>query len=216
MKFLISFVLLGLSSSQILPVPAPTPVVLNCPTAAPTPIGRKSCGSSHPPQALLDRIPSYANRSAASSRQIPPVISIDTWFHVISTNASQNTYDDSFYFTQLQVMNDRYSNTNFQFNLVGFERDVNDTLAVSATDADVAEVKRKYHKGSYSTLNLYFLSDWRTNGKENYGRCTYPVPGVVRKPYGLVMRYWFDYTYSPWAKVRYNQAARLLSSGDML
>jgi hypothetical protein len=90
--------------------------------------------------------------------------------------------------TQLATLNDRYATTNFQFNLAGFRSIVNDTLAVGQREAIQNEMKRMYSQGTYSSLNLYYLSDWRPTefnerplspGTYMYGSCTFPTRVVT-------------------------------------
>jgi hypothetical protein len=72
----------------------------------------------------------------------------------------RHRYDLLLFIRQLATLNDRYSTTNFQFDLAGFERIVNSTFAIGETEAIQNTMKRLYHKGTYTSLNLYFLSDW--------------------------------------------------------
>jgi hypothetical protein len=182
----------------------PTRTVTGCPLATQTPVGAPSeknekCGAGPPPQELLDRIAelpknltALAKNGSANTQQLPPVIQIPTFINVVSTNASQNRYNDSFYLAQLATLNDKYNGTNFQFNLAGFQRIVNDTLAIGAKERTQNAMKRKYHNGTYTSLNLYFLSDWQPtefNGQKlppnnyMYGSCSFPKvirPDVVK------------------------------------
>jgi hypothetical protein len=189
----------------------PTSTVTGCPVAGETPVTTpieksvKQCGARAPPPGLLDFISKLPNKtSSAGAKEVEPPILIPTYFNIVSTKASQFRYsyllpslgllmistdtwfryDDIFYINQLAVLNDRYNTTNFQFDLAGFRRIVNDTLAVGKTEAIQDEMKRKYNQGTYSSLNLYYLSDWKPtefNGEPlgtntyMFGACTFPT-----------------------------------------
>jgi hypothetical protein len=195
MKPVSLLVLSGVAMAQI-PLPPnfitvagllPTKTLTNCPLATETPVTpptekMEKCGAGTPPKELVTKISQLKN-STAKTDQIPPVIQIPTYINVISTNASQFRYNDTFYLNQLAVLNDSYNTTNFQFDLAGFRRIVNDTFAVGKTEAIQNLMKRKYRNGTYNALNLYYLSDWQPiefNGKplppDNYmyGSCSFP------------------------------------------
>jgi hypothetical protein len=140
----------------------------------------------------MDRIAQLSKNASAQAQQLLPIIQIPTFINVISTNASQNRYEDSFYLAQLATLNDKYNTTNFQFDLAGFRRIVNDTFAVGQKEVTQNAMKRMYHNGSYTSLNLYFLSDWKPtefNGQKlpanntMYGSCSFPsaiTPDIVK------------------------------------
>jgi hypothetical protein len=75
---------------------------------------------------------------------------------------------------QIDVLNDAYSTTGFSFQLAGTDYTAHDAWAsVSAgTDLEV-EMKTALHQGSYSDLNLYFISDL---GDGLLGFCYFPTP----------------------------------------
>jgi hypothetical protein len=131
----------------------------------------------------MDRIALLPKNSSAKAQQLLPIIQIPTYINVISTEANEFRYNDSFFLAQLATLNDQYNRTNFQFDLAGFQRIKDNDFAVLQNDSIEATMKRKFHNGSYSSLNLYFLSDWKPvefNGKplpeDNYmyGSCSFP------------------------------------------
>ena len=73
---------------------------------------------------------------------------------------------------QIDVMNQAYAPSGFKFNLLDTDFSANDDWAV-ATQASPAELemKKALHRGSYSNLNLYFLSDL---GDDLLGFCYFP------------------------------------------
>lgn len=70
-------------------------------------------------------------------------------------------------------MNDQYAPLGVQFNLLGTDYTANNAWA-AASDGSSAEynMKSALHKGTYDTLNLYFLSDL---GGGLLGFCYFPV-----------------------------------------
>jgi hypothetical protein len=184
--FLLS--ILGLVSAQIqssLPIAAaPSCARASGPEEEQTDIRKRKCGAGDPPQELLDIYPSLEDESSPS---IKATQSIRTYIHAINTKENANRYDDSYYRNQIQVMNDRYKVANFEFKLAGIDRHVDETDAHGDNDTIIASLKKKYHKGNYKELNLYFLSDWKPHqfdGLKNdpndpvYGLCSFPYPQV--------------------------------------
>lgn len=73
---------------------------------------------------------------------------------------------------QLKVLNDDYAPSGFQFTLANTTRTVNTTWARNSSESsNEAEMKAALRQGSYSDLNLYFLTEL----DEVLGYCYFPV-----------------------------------------
>ncbi|KAG8625286.1 hypothetical protein KVT40_007037 [Elsinoe batatas] len=87
---------------------------------------------------------------------------IETFVHVITTQAAENDYPRALINAQLQTLNERYAASSFSFNTVSVDYYVNDTWA-RCYDPFGTSCQREYksalRKGTYSDLNLYYLSD---------------------------------------------------------
>lgn len=69
-------------------------------------------------------------------------------------------------------MNSAYGPSGFQFNLLDTDFTVNNEWAAAEQESqEEFEMKQELHQGSYSTLNLYFLSDL---GGGLLGFCYFP------------------------------------------
>jgi pappalysin-1 len=97
-----------------------------------------------------------------SARPLPRDIfdaTIDTYVHVILTNSSGfNTTGLPAQITaQIDVLNENYEGTGFQFNLVNvsYTRNNNWQVVTDGTTAEY-EMKSTLRKGDYTALNLYF------------------------------------------------------------
>ncbi|EME81334.1 uncharacterized protein MYCFIDRAFT_38651 [Pseudocercospora fijiensis CIRAD86] len=125
------------------------------------------CGTPKPVQSLLDQL----DVTSANTRVNPNVA---TYVHVVTTQAKQGLYSQAQINEQIRVMNSDYSSTGISFTLKGTDFTVNDAWATSS-DGSAAEtaMKQALRKGTYSTLNLYFLSDL---GDGLLGFCYFPVP----------------------------------------
>jgi hypothetical protein len=112
-------------------------------------------------------------RRAASNTTIVP-----TYFHVISSSSKANSTSNSTISKQLDVMNKGYASVGFQFDLKGIDYTTNDKWAAIDVESDVDQIdamKGKLRKGTYSTLNIYFLSDM-ANGI--LGMCEFPTKDI--------------------------------------
>jgi hypothetical protein len=135
---------------------------------------RRVCGNEDvelPPslQTIHDRL------SANSSARLPsPDFSatIQTYFHIVSTTANKNMVTDKMVTDQLAALNTHYSSTGFTFTLVATDRVTNDNWAKQNNDA---AMQRSLRKGTYSALNIYFLTDLPS---PLLGQCNYPQANV--------------------------------------
>ena len=188
MRSSILFSILGLASAQLVP-PAPTKTVSNCPitptAAASLEAAHKNCGAPDPPQGLLDWLSTH---NVSAKAPAIPFFTIPVHFHIISTEASKNIYNDSYYHRQLEVLNEKYNQTVLSFEMASLKHYVDDTSARGVNDTVIDQSRAKYHTGSYAELNLYFLSDWKPTeflGQPHnpkvpvYGLCNYATEGVT-------------------------------------
>lgn len=130
---------------------------------------RRVCGNENfeIPESLRtlhSRLSSSANIAAANfSATIP------TYFHIVSSTANKDMVTDKMVADQLSVMNARYAGTGFAFKLVATDRTVNDRWAAQQGETAMQKALRK---GTYSSLNMYFLTDLP---EPLLGQCVFPV-----------------------------------------
>ncbi|KAL1978815.1 hypothetical protein VTN31DRAFT_1674 [Thermomyces dupontii] len=103
---------------------------------------------------------SSSNSNSSSSLQDAAPIEIETWFHVVSSNAQAGVVTDEMLAAQLAALSDAYANTTITYKLSGITRTINDTWA---RNDDEATMKRSLRRGSYRTLNIYFQTDLQMN-----------------------------------------------------
>ncbi|KAM0243083.1 hypothetical protein ACHAP5_006964 [Fusarium lateritium] len=115
----------------------------------------------------LKKIESISKISAAS-------ISVDTYFHVVSSSASKYITQKQIT-AQLKALNDAYGSHGVTFNLIDSTFTTNANWA--AGNGEVA-MKRQLRQGDYSTLNLYFTDVAKLDGYEALGYCYFPEPNV--------------------------------------
>ncbi|KAF2218920.1 hypothetical protein BDZ85DRAFT_62384 [Elsinoe ampelina] len=87
---------------------------------------------------------------------------IETFVHVITTQAAENEYPRVLVDAQIQTLNERYAASGFSSNTASVNYYVNDTWARCydpfGEDCQL-EFKSAFCRGTYSDLNLYYLSD---------------------------------------------------------
>lgn len=133
---------------------------------------------------LHNRLSSTADTAAANlSATIP------TYFHIVSSTAHQDLVTDQMISDQLDVVNARYAVAGFKFNLVATDRTVNDKWASQQGEKAMQKALRK---GTYGTLNIYFLTDLPI---PLLGQCTFPVANptsayVLSSPLSLSYEFW--------------------------
>ncbi|KAL3493905.1 hypothetical protein BJX62DRAFT_199322 [Aspergillus germanicus] len=134
-----------------------------------------------------------AKEDRESARPLPRDVfdaTIDTYVHVILTNSTgvNTTALPAQINAQIDVLNENYEGTGFQFNLVNVSYTRNNNWQV-ITDGSAAEYEAKssLRRGDYTALNLYF----GTIGDGILGYATFPddvtprdflVDGVVCDP----------------------------------
>jgi len=86
----------------------------------------------------------------------------------------------------LSVLNQKYAGSRFTFTLAGIDRFPDDDWANGGLEPNFTNnaMKNALHQGTYSTLNLYFLSGLFEKS-EFVGFCTFPTP-LVRNRFGAV------------------------------
>ncbi|KJX98271.1 metalloprotease like protein [Zymoseptoria brevis] len=96
---------------------------------------------------------------------------VDTYVHVITTQAKKNRYPKAIVEQQMKIMNEKFAPFSFQFRTNDINYTVSDRWATfngikkhsAKADPVLAQVEEEFktmlHKGNYSTLNIYVLSD---------------------------------------------------------
>lgn len=102
-------------------------------------------------------------------RQAVP-ISVPTYFHIVTTAASQGQITQLMANDQIAAMNTAYAPYNIQFALENVSFTVNDAWAVGAGSDDTA-MKTALRQGTYSALNIYFQTNLTG---DILGICTLP------------------------------------------
>jgi hypothetical protein len=107
-------------------------------------------------------------------------VTIDTFVHVIITNSTAGinmTTLPSQIDEQIDVLNENYLGTGFQFNLVNVSYTHNNAWqAISDGSTTEYEVKSTLRQGDYTTLNLYY-------GKIGDGILGYAYVHLDEKPF---------------------------------
>jgi hypothetical protein len=131
-------------------------------------------------------------------------VTINVYFHVISTTSGQGNISDGMIADQIQVLNDAYSgatggaNTRFRFVLAGTTRTVNNTwFAAGAGSTAETQMKNALRVGGAADLNFYttnaggnllgwatFPSSYASSPKKDGVVCLYAsLPGGDAAPY---------------------------------
>ncbi|EME81335.1 uncharacterized protein MYCFIDRAFT_38561 [Pseudocercospora fijiensis CIRAD86] len=127
------------------------------------------CGTRTPPQWHLKQL--KVVDSETNSRLEP--IEITTYVHVVTTPSKKTSVTPEMIVTQMQIMNDAYSQIGISFTLGDFDLTVNKQWARSTP---MRNMKRSLRKGTYSSLNLYFMSDLKDEDgiPDLLGQCGFP------------------------------------------
>ncbi|KAL4940990.1 hypothetical protein BDV06DRAFT_9688 [Aspergillus oleicola] len=128
--------------------------------AAPRP-RRGFCATAAPDESLkaeFRRLSVLGSDNALDqeSRKAAEPIKIETWFHIVSSEANSDAVSDGMIATQLSYLQDAYQNATISYRLEGVTRQINDKWA---RNEDELAMKDALRKGSYQTLNVYFQSD---------------------------------------------------------
>lgn len=142
------------------------------------------CGNEliQPPSSLDNVHARYAQAAEAPfpimHRAASNITVVPMYFHVVSTTSKANSTSKDTINKQLDVMNQEYAPVGFSFDLKGVDYTTNDKWAAIDVETDqdaIDAMKAKLRKGTYSTLNVYFLSDM-ANGL--LGMCEFPTADI--------------------------------------
>ncbi|KAK2757696.1 hypothetical protein FQN54_004665 [Arachnomyces sp. PD_36] len=101
-------------------------------------------------------------------------IEIDTYFHVVSVNDTRSVKEgyitDQMLDEQFAVLNEGYEPHQITFNLLNTTRTINPVWATNSSDTAFFDMKKALRKGTYSTLNVYFVGSMG----DTLGFCPFP------------------------------------------
>lgn len=148
---------------------------------------RRVCGNEN--FEIPDTLRTLHNRLSSSANIVAANFSatIPTYFHIISSEVNKNMVTDAMVADQLSVMNANYAGTGFTFSLVATDRTINDQWAAQQAEAAMQKALRK---GTYNTLNMYFMTDLPT---PLLGQCVFPQmspSAAYVSSFPLSYRYW--------------------------
>ena len=124
--------------------------------AVPT-VTSRTCGTGDPPPALQAVAAQFAQQASGIqplAAHAPIVVS--TYAHVVTTSTKQGRYSQTQINNQITYMNNAYGSHGITFSLKSTDFTVNNNWATGNYDS---QMKPALRKGTYSSLNLYFLSD---------------------------------------------------------
>ncbi|KAI9834482.1 MAG: hypothetical protein M1826_002636 [Phylliscum demangeonii] len=114
---------------------------------------------------------SAAARARAMVKRADRNLVVDTYFHVVSGDSDAGSVTDQMVADQLAVLQTAYGAHQISFNLLATDRTIHNDWS---TGNDEPGMKRALRQGSYTALNLYFLSSLQA---DVLGKCT--LPGTV-------------------------------------
>ncbi|KAL2130453.1 hypothetical protein VTI74DRAFT_6382 [Chaetomium olivicolor] len=145
--------------------------------ARPKPVERGfKCGAPEPDEEHIKISQGFAAKEAhvfaAGNFTAQAVTTVDVYFHVVasSTSISGGYLTDAMLNAQLDALNSAYAPHSIQFSLKGTTRTVNANWAVDGNGYEMT-MKKSLRKGTYRTLNIYFLKDMG----DNLGYCYFPT-----------------------------------------
>ncbi|KAL8788880.1 MAG: hypothetical protein Q9195_007094 [Heterodermia aff. obscurata] len=124
------------------------------------------CGSENPPAEILAQAAAMSHAPTPLAAQS---INIQTYFHVVTTQAKAGSVTQTQLNNQLAVLNRSYGPSGISFTLVSSDFTVNNNWATGNYDS---QMKPALRKGTYASLNVYFLSDL---GGGLLGICNFPT-----------------------------------------
>jgi hypothetical protein len=161
----------------------------------------KKCGTEPPTDKEKAMVTEALSTLSAASIDTESTIVIETYFHIIH-DGDMGYLTDEEVKSQVSVLNERYADYSFAFELNGIDRTDN-AAWFNETGLWLYEIFSSLHKGGKSTLNLYStdLLNYNITGVANYPWDTinyyefadgafldYRVfPGGSYKPYNLGM-----------------------------
>ncbi|KAK4104429.1 metalloprotease MEP1-like protein [Parathielavia hyrcaniae] len=137
-----------------------------------------SCGAPEPDAEHIKISQQFAQSEAAfrasGNVSTRAVTTVDTYFHVVasSTSLSGGYLTDAMLTAQLNTLNQAFAPHSIQFSLKGTTRTVNANWAADGNGYEMT-MKRALRKGTYRSLNVYFLRDMGNN----LGYCYFPSSG---------------------------------------
>ncbi|PYI04289.1 hypothetical protein BO78DRAFT_320910 [Aspergillus sclerotiicarbonarius CBS 121057] len=123
---------------------------------------RGFCVTAAPDESLraehrrLNGLDSQQDTVKENSREAVTSIEIETWFHIVSSQAAADTVSDEMITSQLSYLQKAYQSATITYRLKGVTRQVNDSWA---RNDDELGMKDSLRRGNYSTLNVYFQTD---------------------------------------------------------
>lgn len=152
------------------------------------------CGAPEPHAEHIKISQKFAQQeaefAASGNFSIQAVTNVDVYFHVVASSTALSggyvtvststpfsdmtqqltmTGQDAQLTAQLNAMNTAYAPYGFQFTLKGTDRTVNANWAVDGNGYEMT-MKKALRKGTYRSLNIYFLKDMG----DNLGYCYFP------------------------------------------
>jgi len=137
-----------------------------------------ACGAPEPAAEHIKISQKFAAKEAefvaSGNFTTQAVTTVDVYFHVVasSTSLSGGYVTDAQLNAQLNTLNSAYAPYGFQFTLKGTTRTVNANWANDNNGYEMT-MKRSLRKGTYRSLNVYFLQDMG----DNLGYCYFPEAG---------------------------------------
>ncbi|PWY68042.1 hypothetical protein BO70DRAFT_155503 [Aspergillus heteromorphus CBS 117.55] len=130
---------------------------------------RGFCATPAPDEALkaehrrFGMIESQPDTVGEDNRQALRSIEIETWFHIVSSEAAANSVSDEMITSQFSYIQKAYESATITYRLQGVTRQVSD---VWARNDDELAMKSALRRGNYSTLNVYFQTDLQASSND--------------------------------------------------
>jgi hypothetical protein len=125
--------------------------------------GKRACGTDHDPEKIAKAEKDFAERTALRQSLGETAAAnatggtINVYFHVVSsgTTASQGNISDQTINSQMNVLNNAFSQWGWTFNLVATTRTVNSTWYNNCYGSSESAMKSALRQGSADDLNVY-------------------------------------------------------------
>lgn len=121
----------------------------------------RSCATKHPDEAtalLIDDAHSRfkQNRKASGMAEARSgKVNVNVYFHVITNTSGQGNVSDQAIANQIQVLNNGFANTIYQFTLLQTDRTANNSWYTCTGGSCEQQMKNALHKGGAADLNFY-------------------------------------------------------------
>ncbi|PIA98845.1 Extracellular metalloprotease [Cercospora beticola] len=130
------------------------------------------CGTAQPNSTHVAEM-NDAFFAADLQRVVAQAVSVNTYVHIVTTSAKSGQYTKAQAQQQMSVMNEAYAPLGISFNTQAIDITVNNAWAAASQGSSAErQMKQTLRQGSYSDLNLYFLSDL---GGGLLGFCYFPL-----------------------------------------